>query len=55
MSHPVAEFTSPSTWSFIESKFTPYGKETLAKVVDFVQNECLPGMRVHFNYKPANN
>ncbi|ELU41552.1 acyl-CoA dehydrogenase [Rhizoctonia solani AG-1 IA] len=37
MSHPVAEFTSPSTWAFIESKFTPFGKETLAKVVDFVQ------------------
>ncbi|CAE6462564.1 unnamed protein product [Rhizoctonia solani] len=47
MSHPVAEFTSPSTWSFIESKFTPYGKETLAKVVDFVQNECLPAEKIY--------
>ncbi|CAE6428922.1 unnamed protein product [Rhizoctonia solani] len=46
MSHPVAEFTSPSTWGFIESKFTPYGKETLAKVVDFVQNECLPAEKI---------
>ncbi|CAE6456011.1 unnamed protein product [Rhizoctonia solani] len=42
-----AEFTSPSTWSFIESKFTPYGKETLAKVVDFVQNECLPAEKIY--------
>ncbi|KAG9073475.1 hypothetical protein FS749_015127, partial [Ceratobasidium sp. UAMH 11750] len=42
MSHPVAEFTSPSSWSFVEDKLSPFAKETLAKVVDFVQTECLP-------------
>ncbi|QRW18892.1 acyl-CoA dehydrogenase [Rhizoctonia solani] len=44
--YSFAEFTSPSTWAFIESKFTPFGKETLAKVVDFVQNECLPAEKI---------
>ncbi|KAB5593635.1 Acyl-CoA dehydrogenase [Ceratobasidium theobromae] len=51
--HPVAEFTSPSTWSFIENKFTPFGKETLAKVVDFVQNECLPAEKIYLAQIPA--
>ncbi|KAG8934618.1 hypothetical protein FRC02_009562 [Tulasnella sp. 418] len=45
-SHPVAEFTSPSTWALVEDKFSPYAKETLTKLVDFVQNEVVPAERV---------
>ncbi|KAG8843511.1 hypothetical protein FRB96_004018 [Tulasnella sp. 330] len=44
--HPVAEFTSPSTWSLIEDKFSPFAKDTLSKLVDFVQNEVVPAERV---------
>ncbi|QRV90851.1 acyl-CoA dehydrogenase [Ceratobasidium sp. AG-Ba] len=51
MSHPVAEFTSPSTWSFVEDKLSPFGKETLAKVVDF--NECLPAERIYIAQIPT--
>ncbi|KAF8609198.1 acyl-CoA dehydrogenase NM domain-like protein [Ceratobasidium sp. AG-I] len=53
MVHPVAEFTSPSTWSFVEDKFSPFGKETLAKVVDFVQNECLPAEKIYLAQIPT--
>ncbi|KAG8948808.1 hypothetical protein FRC04_009271 [Tulasnella sp. 424] len=45
-SHPVADITSPSTWSFIEDKFSPYAKELLTKLVDFVQNEVVPAEKV---------
>ncbi|KAF8524721.1 acyl-CoA dehydrogenase [Gautieria morchelliformis] len=50
-SHSIVEYISPSTWALadwqqIEDKFTPYGKETLAKLVDFIQNEVLPATSV---------
>ncbi|KAH9978065.1 acyl-CoA dehydrogenase [Lactifluus volemus] len=36
--HPVAELTSPSSWAMIEDKFSPYAKETLAKLVAFIED-----------------
>lgn len=44
--HPVAEITSHSTWSFIEDKFSPYAKDLLTKLVDFVQNEVVPAEKL---------
>ncbi|KIJ56532.1 hypothetical protein M422DRAFT_22696 [Sphaerobolus stellatus SS14] len=40
--HPVVEYIAPATWSLIEDKFSAYGKETLAKLIDFVHNEVIP-------------
>ncbi|KAF8528869.1 acyl-CoA dehydrogenase NM domain-like protein [Hysterangium stoloniferum] len=44
--HPIVEYISPSTWALIEDKFTPFGKETLAKLLSFVENEVLPAARI---------
>ncbi|KAL4075801.1 acyl-CoA dehydrogenase/oxidase [Scleroderma yunnanense] len=44
--HPIVELTSEGSWNFIEDKFTPYGKETLAKLVAFLQNEVYPSVRL---------
>ncbi|KAF8592536.1 acyl-CoA dehydrogenase [Ramaria rubella] len=41
-SHPIVDYISPSTWALIEDKFSPFAKETLAKLISFVQNEVLP-------------
>ncbi|KAH8106238.1 acyl-CoA dehydrogenase NM domain-like protein [Cristinia sonorae] len=46
MAHPVVEFTSASSWAMIEDKFSDFGKETLAKLVQFVKDEVLPAERV---------
>ncbi|EJD01090.1 acyl-CoA dehydrogenase NM domain-like protein [Fomitiporia mediterranea MF3/22] len=45
-SHPVEQITSPSSWALVEDKFTPYGKETLAKLISFVNEECIPAQKV---------
>ncbi|KAG8907065.1 hypothetical protein FRB99_005442 [Tulasnella sp. 403] len=37
----------------VEDKFSPYGKETLAKLVDFVQNEVVPAERVFHAQLPT--
>ncbi|KLO15665.1 acyl-CoA dehydrogenase NM domain-like protein [Schizopora paradoxa] len=44
--HPVEELTSPSSWALIEDKFSPFAKETLAKLIAFVEGEVLPSLRV---------
>ncbi|KDR83361.1 hypothetical protein GALMADRAFT_235456 [Galerina marginata CBS 339.88] len=44
--HPVIAYTSEASWSMIEDKFTPYGKETLAKVIKFLEDEILPAVKV---------
>ncbi|TCD71336.1 hypothetical protein EIP91_011107 [Steccherinum ochraceum] len=44
--HPIVEFTSASSWAMVEDKFTPYGKETLAKLVKFIKEEVLPAERI---------
>ncbi|PWN51044.1 acyl-CoA dehydrogenase NM domain-like protein [Violaceomyces palustris] len=40
--HIVTKFISKSTWHLIEDKFSPFAKETLTKVVNFVINEAMP-------------
>ncbi|KAM0750146.1 acyl-CoA dehydrogenase [Meredithblackwellia eburnea MCA 4105] len=40
--HPVIPYIGNSAWSLISSKFTPFGLETLAKVVKFVEEDCMP-------------
>ncbi|EKM59715.1 uncharacterized protein PHACADRAFT_250394 [Phanerochaete carnosa HHB-10118-sp] len=45
-SHPVIEFTSSSSWAMIEDKFSPFAKETLAKLIKFQQEEVWPALRV---------
>ncbi|PSR73668.1 hypothetical protein PHLCEN_2v10587 [Hermanssonia centrifuga] len=45
-SHPIVELTSPSSWAMVEDKFSPYAKETLAKLISFMDNEVLPALRV---------
>ncbi|KAG2370033.1 acyl-CoA dehydrogenase/oxidase [Suillus spraguei] len=44
--HPVVELTSEASWNLVEDRFTPYGKETLAKLVYFLQDEVLPSMKL---------
>ncbi|KAI6047123.1 acyl-CoA dehydrogenase/oxidase [Pisolithus marmoratus] len=44
--HPVVELTSEASWNFVEDKFTPYGKETLAKLVTFLQDDVYPCIRL---------
>ncbi|KZP24670.1 acyl-CoA dehydrogenase NM domain-like protein [Athelia psychrophila] len=40
--HPIIELTSEASWSLIEDKFSPFAKETLAKLIEFQQNEVIP-------------
>jgi acyl-CoA dehydrogenase len=44
--HPVTEYTSESSWAMVEDKFSPYGKETLAKTIKFLEDEILPAIKV---------
>ncbi|KAI0269257.1 acyl-CoA dehydrogenase NM domain-like protein [Gloeopeniophorella convolvens] len=45
-SHPVTEFTSSSSWAMVEDKFSPYAKETLAKLITFLEEEVGPVERL---------
>ncbi|KAH7100639.1 acyl-CoA dehydrogenase NM domain-like protein [Auriculariales sp. MPI-PUGE-AT-0066] len=51
--HPVEEYIPVGTWAFIEDKFTPFGKETLAKVIEFMNTEVYPALRVAEAQVPA--
>ncbi|KAH7887952.1 hypothetical protein F5I97DRAFT_1926357 [Phlebopus sp. FC_14] len=48
--HPVVELTSEASWNLptykVEDKFTPYGKETLAKLVKFLLEEVYPSAKL---------
>ncbi|KZT36800.1 acyl-CoA dehydrogenase NM domain-like protein [Sistotremastrum suecicum HHB10207 ss-3] len=52
--HPIVALTSSSSWALIEDKFTPFGKETLANLIDFVQNEVLPATKLAHAQIPTN-
>ncbi|KAI9429495.1 hypothetical protein H4582DRAFT_2027739 [Lactarius indigo] len=41
-SHSVAELTSTSSWAMVEDKFSPYAKETLAKLIAFFEVRRVP-------------
>ncbi|TFK56055.1 acyl-CoA dehydrogenase NM domain-like protein [Heliocybe sulcata] len=42
----VADLTSPSSWTMVEDKFSPYAKETLTKLIAFMHEEVLPAMKL---------
>ncbi|KAH9077454.1 acyl-CoA dehydrogenase/oxidase [Lactarius deliciosus] len=44
--HSVAELTSSSSWAMVEDKFSPYAKETLAKLIAFFEEEVWPAERL---------
>ncbi|KXN87886.1 Acyl-CoA dehydrogenase family member 10 [Leucoagaricus sp. SymC.cos] len=46
MSHPVVNYTSASSWAMVEDKFSPYAKETLTKLIKFVEEEVIPAQRI---------
>ncbi|OAV92455.1 hypothetical protein PTTG_06406 [Puccinia triticina 1-1 BBBD Race 1] len=46
-SHPITRFIPQSTWHLIEPHFTPFGKEKLEKVIEFVENECIPAESIY--------
>jgi len=47
VNHPVVQLTSEASWNIIEDKFTPYGKEILAKLVVFLQDEVYPSAKLY--------
>lgn len=50
--HPVVELTSEASWNLVEDKFTPYGKETLAKLITFLQDDVYPCIRLAHSQIP---
>ncbi|RDB23230.1 putative acyl-CoA dehydrogenase IBR3 [Hypsizygus marmoreus] len=44
--HPVVEYTSEASWSMVEDKFSPFAKETLAKLIKFFEDEILPATKL---------
>ncbi|CDZ96372.1 acyl-dehydrogenase nm domain-like protein [Phaffia rhodozyma] len=37
-----AELTSPAAWALVEDKFSPFAKNLLANLIEFVFDECIP-------------
>ncbi|KAI0347321.1 acyl-CoA dehydrogenase NM domain-like protein [Trametopsis cervina] len=50
--HPIIELTSPSSWAMVEDKFSPFAKDTLAKLVKFQTEEVAPALRVAEAFLP---
>ncbi|KAL1742889.1 acyl-CoA dehydrogenase/oxidase [Schizophyllum fasciatum] len=44
--NPVVEYTSEASWALVEDKFSPFAKETLAKLIKFCEEEISPAVRV---------
>ncbi|KAJ7283861.1 acyl-CoA dehydrogenase/oxidase [Mycena rebaudengoi] len=44
--HPIVEYTSEASWSMVEDKFSPFAKETLAKLVKFYEEEIVPAKKL---------
>ncbi|KAJ7781485.1 acyl-CoA dehydrogenase/oxidase [Mycena metata] len=44
--HPIIEYTSQASWAMIEDKFSPYAKETLAKLITFYEEEISPARKL---------
>ncbi|TFK43170.1 acyl-CoA dehydrogenase/oxidase [Crucibulum laeve] len=51
--HPIIEYTSEASWSMIEDKFSPFAKETLSKLITFLEDEILPAVKVAHLQIPA--
>jgi len=50
--HPIEAITSPSSWAMVEDKFSPYAKDTLAKLIAFVEEEVIPAQKVAHHQLP---
>ncbi|PFH52694.1 hypothetical protein AMATHDRAFT_139758 [Amanita thiersii Skay4041] len=44
--HPVIRYTSEASWALVEDKFSPYAKETLSKLIQFLEDEVWPATKV---------
>ncbi|EEB92296.1 hypothetical protein MPER_09219 [Moniliophthora perniciosa FA553] len=44
--HPIVELTSEASWAMVEDKFSPFAKETLAKLIKFLDAEVFPALKV---------
>ncbi|KAF8639881.1 hypothetical protein AX17_001135 [Amanita inopinata Kibby_2008] len=44
--HPIVQYTSEASWAMIEDKFSPYGKETLSKLIKFLEEEVWSATRL---------
>ncbi|OBZ76537.1 Acyl-CoA dehydrogenase family member 10 [Grifola frondosa] len=44
--HPIVEYTSPSSWAMVEDKISPFAKDTLAKLIRFMEDEIMPAIKV---------
>lgn len=42
----IKKMIGASTWAFVEDKFTPFGKETLVKVIRHIVDECMPAEKL---------
>ncbi|KAI1792876.1 acyl-CoA dehydrogenase NM domain-like protein [Ganoderma leucocontextum] len=51
--HPIVQYTSPSSWALIEDKISPFAKETLTKLIKFLEDEVYPAARVAHAQIPA--
>ncbi|GAA6034056.1 hypothetical protein JCM8097_000670 [Rhodosporidiobolus ruineniae] len=40
--HPVIPYIGQAAWLMVEPKFSAYAKDVLAKLIRFVEDECLP-------------
>jgi acyl-CoA dehydrogenase len=52
MSHPVTEFIPSSAWALVEDKFSPFAKETLAKLCEFIKTDVIPSIRIYRSQIP---
>ncbi|KAF9646988.1 acyl-CoA dehydrogenase NM domain-like protein [Thelephora ganbajun] len=50
--HPIEAITSPSSWAMVEDKFSLYAKETLAKLITFIEEEVIPAQKVAHHQLP---
>ncbi|KAK7060318.1 hypothetical protein VNI00_001083 [Paramarasmius palmivorus] len=44
--HPIVNLTSEASWAMVEDKFSPFAKETLAKLIKFLDEEVFPALKV---------
>jgi len=44
--HPVVQYTSEASWAMVEEKFSAYGKEVLANLILFLEDEVWPATRL---------
>ncbi|EPQ27634.1 uncharacterized protein PFL1_04772 [Pseudozyma flocculosa PF-1] len=43
----ITKYISPATWALVQDKFSPFGKQTLIKVINFVEHECNPAEELY--------